>query len=202
MNIITNDTIWISSKDAGNINENNNQTDRRDSPRNWEESTQPSGQQSQHLLDGLLILQRYALMRRRLLYLSIENASRQFSPGTASSRGRNASSSYDIYPSTTNRLRFNSRTEGIGPSSSTTGPSSSSTIRQDFNVPTIRVNNVPVSDFGSQLGRRRRPRSRGLHRQDYATWSVPHGEWLLAARNNVSNLRQIPNLFSRIRSQV
>lgn len=49
---------------------NDIRTERRDSPRSWSESAPaPHAQTSQRRLDGLMILQRYALMRRRLLYL-------------------------------------------------------------------------------------------------------------------------------------
>lgn len=59
----------------------------------------------------------------------------------------------------------------------------SSAVRQDFNLPSIRVNNVPIHYFGSSppgLGRRRRPRSRGLH-----TPEPPYGS--PAFRNERSN---------------
>lgn len=98
------------------------------------------------------------------------NASNSSNAATAGSSSLNSASSSGLdYRSRFNNFGSSSSAAAAaagplpGPSSAS-GASSSSLRQQDFNVPVIRVNNMPLSDFGGPpIGRRRRPRSRGLH---------------------------------------
>ncbi|KAJ8680468.1 hypothetical protein QAD02_016255 [Eretmocerus hayati] len=125
--------------------------DRRESPRDLPQPGSSSGPQIQNRLESLMILHRYAFMRRRLLDQS--RGHWQSNPPSASSNNM----------AMIRLLRQRTqRSQGLGEGSSSAAGSSNSS-RQDLHVPLIRVNNMPISEFGvSPFIRRRRPRSRGL----------------------------------------
>lgn len=153
---------------VSNLLNNDDPIQNRESGRPWAATaTNPpsSGLFRQSRLESLLIIQRCAMLQRRLSLMSGNNNSNSNNTSDANTsslpeRGRHPDFS----------TFFNSRSDGLSSMSgaSAAAGSPSSAMRQYLNVPVIRVNNLPVNDSwgppGPPLSRRRRPsRSRYLN---------------------------------------
>ncbi|XP_011503015.1 PREDICTED: uncharacterized protein LOC105366307 [Ceratosolen solmsi marchali] len=174
---------------------NENRVNRRESPRIWSETSHISGQQNQHRFDGLM-------MMGQLLYLESFPGSQSAGINRQEMPPRERNSTVDLIA---NRARFDAHIEGVRGSSSTTS-------RQDFNVPVIRINNLPVNEIGgTSLGRRRRPRSRALrsellygvaHRTERSTAGVSTRSSNPNTSSNPVDQPASPSFSNSFRSQI